>query len=134
VRPEAAAFLDKANEALSKADGMLDRWPDEAGRESYLAALHAAQAFIVESIGKVVKSHNGVNHEFGRLTRSEPRVDTELRGFLSRTCQLKAIADYGVGPDSKVSPEEAAAAIRISKRFVAKIAELIEEPVGTAPI
>jgi hypothetical protein len=57
VKPEAAAFLDKAREALAKADGMLDRWPDEAGREAYLAGLYAAQALIVECTGKLIKSN-----------------------------------------------------------------------------
>jgi uncharacterized protein (UPF0332 family) len=48
VTPEAAAFLNKAREFLAKADDMLaDGWPDEAGRASYLAGLHAAQALIV---------------------------------------------------------------------------------------
>jgi uncharacterized protein (UPF0332 family) len=60
VRPETAAFLDKARECLAKADGMLDRWPDEAGREAYLAGLHAAQALIVETTGEVVRRHRGV--------------------------------------------------------------------------
>jgi hypothetical protein len=61
LKPEAAAFLDKAREALAKADGMLERWPDEAGRAAYLASLHAAQALIVENTGKVVTSHKGCN-------------------------------------------------------------------------
>jgi uncharacterized protein (UPF0332 family) len=127
VRPEAAAFLDKAREALAKADGMLERWPDEAGREAYLAALHAAQALIVESTGKLVKSHRGVDRELGRLTKDEPRVDNELRAFLGRTYQLKVIADYEIGPGSTVSTETAAAAIMTSKRFVAKMVELIDD-------
>jgi uncharacterized protein (UPF0332 family) len=127
VRPETAAFLGKAREALAKADGMLERWPDEAGREAYLAALHGAQALIVESTGKVVKSHRGVDRELGRLTRNEPRVDSELRAFLGRTYQFKVIADYETGPGSEVSPEAAVAAIATSKRFVAKMAELIED-------
>jgi uncharacterized protein (UPF0332 family) len=83
VKPETAAFLGKAPEALAKADGMLARWPDEAGREAYVAALHAAQALIVEDTGKLIKSHKGVRRELGRLTKVEPRVDMELR--LSRS-------------------------------------------------
>jgi uncharacterized protein (UPF0332 family) len=133
VRPEAAAFLGKAREALAKADGMLERWPDEAGREAYLAALHGAQALIVERTGKLVKSHRGVDRELGRLTKDEPRVDRELRAFLGRTYQLKAIADYEIGPGSEVSPEAAVAAIATSERFVAKMAELIEDMAGNAP-
>ena len=45
MKSEAAAFLDKARECLAKADGMLGRWPDEAGCEAYLAGLHAAQGY-----------------------------------------------------------------------------------------
>ncbi len=52
---------------------MLARWPDESGREAYLAGLHAAQALIVEKIGKIFKTHQGVQRELGRLTQDEPR-------------------------------------------------------------
>jgi len=48
---------------------------DAAGRAAYLAAFHAAQAFIFESTGKAAKSHNGVRSEFARLTRAEARLD-----------------------------------------------------------
>ena len=64
---------------------MLANWPDEAGRAAYLAGLHAAQALIVERTGKVTKTHRGVQHELGRLTKDEPRFDMELRAFLGRT-------------------------------------------------
>ena len=133
MRPEAAAFLDKARECLAKADGMLDRWPDEAGREAYLAGLHAAQELIVESTGKLVKTHRGVQRELARLTKDTPNFDLELRAFLGRTYNLKAIADYQTGPGFKVSPELATAAIETAKRFVAKMVELVEDAVGSAP-
>jgi uncharacterized protein (UPF0332 family) len=133
VRPEAAAFLDKARECLAKADGMLDRWPDEAGRAAYLAGLHAAQALIVESTGKLVKTHRGVQRELARLTKDTPNFGLELRAFLGRTYNLKAIADYQTGPGSKVPPELATEAIETAKRFVAKMVELVEDAVGSAP-
>jgi uncharacterized protein (UPF0332 family) len=82
VKPEAAAFLNKAREFLAKADDMLaDEWPDEAGRAAYLAGLHAAQALIVERTGKVTRRHRGVQTQLVRLTRDEPRFDLELRAF-----------------------------------------------------
>ena len=103
MKPEAAAFLDKASEFLEKAADMLaDDWPDEAGRAAYLAGLHAAQAMIVERTGKVIKRHRGVQSELGRLTKDEPRFDLELRAFLGRAYNLKAIADYETGPGSRV--------------------------------
>jgi uncharacterized protein (UPF0332 family) len=127
VRPETAAFLDKARDCLAKADGMLANWPDEAGRAAYLAGLHAAEALIVERTGKVAKTHRGVQRELGRLTKDEPRFDSELRAFLGRTYNLKAIADYETGPGSKVSPELAADAIATAKRLVNSITSLIDE-------
>ena len=44
--------------------------------------------------------------------KDDPRVDTSLRTFLSRTYQLKAIADYETGPGSHVSEERAREAIQ----------------------
>ena len=128
MKPETAAFLDKAHECLAKADGMLANWPDEAGRAAYLAGLHAAQALIVESTGKVAKTHKGVQRELGRMTKDEPRFDMELQAFLGRAYNLKAIADYETGPGSDVSPERAARAIDEAKLFVARIAELVKRP------
>ena len=125
MRPEAAAFLAKAHVCLVKADGMLAEWPDEAGRAAYLAGLHAAQAFIVETTGKTVKSHRGVQREIGRLTKDDPNFDRDLRGFLGRSYNLKAIADYEIGADAEVSQEDALAAGAAGKRFVAKMIELI---------
>ena len=72
MKPEAAAFLEKARECLAKAGGMLTDWPDEAGRAAYLAGLHAAQALIVENTGTVIKTHRGVQRELGRLTKDNP--------------------------------------------------------------
>jgi uncharacterized protein (UPF0332 family) len=132
VRPEAAAFLDKARECLAKADGMLGQWPDEAGREAYLAGLHAAQALIVESTGKLVKTHRGVQRELARLTKDALDFDIDLRTFLGRTYNLKAIADYETGPGSKVSPESATDAIATAKRFMARMIELVEVAAGGA--
>lgn len=105
---------------------MLDSWPDEAGRAAYLAGLHAAQALIVEITGKSIRSHRGVQRELGRLTKDDPRFDLNLRAFLGRTYNLKAIADYETGPDSEVSRESASEAIAESKRFVARIAAIVE--------
>lgn len=125
MKPEATAFLNKAQQCLDKAEGMLARWPDEAGREAYLAGLHAAQALIVEKIGKIFKSHQGVQRELGRLTKDDPRFDIQLRAFLGRTYNLKAIADYETGSGSTVSPASAAHAIAEAKRFVDCITDLI---------
>jgi uncharacterized protein (UPF0332 family) len=111
---------------LAEADIMLDvGLNDAAGRTAYLAGFHAAQAFIFERDGKVFKTHHGVQTEFLRLTKDDPRVDGEMRLFLSRTYNLKAIADYETGPGSDVSAERAAAAVEDGKRFVTHFAALV---------
>jgi uncharacterized protein (UPF0332 family) len=98
MKPESAAFMEKSREFLVKAQGMFDNhWPDETGRAAYLAGLHAAQAFIFETSREIAKSHKRVQSEFGRLTKGDPRFDMELRAFLGRTYNLKAIADYETG-------------------------------------
>jgi uncharacterized protein (UPF0332 family) len=66
----------------------------EAGRNAYLAAFHAARAFIFDRTGKVVKRHEGVHREFTRLAKDEPGIDKNLAPFLTQTYNMKAIADY----------------------------------------
>ena len=50
--------------------------------------------FIFEITGKVSRRHSGVQHQFTRLVKDESRVPDELRAFLGRAYNLKAIADY----------------------------------------
>jgi uncharacterized protein (UPF0332 family) len=126
VTPETGYFLDKARELLGDADAMLAiKLYDAAGRTACLAGFHAAQALISEKTDRSVKTHKGVNTELHRLTKDNPRVDPELRTFLARTYQLKAIADYETGPGSHVTPEQATDAIEAGRRFVAAISALL---------
>lgn len=122
MTPQAAHFLKKAQVLLAQADTMLGvALNDAAGRNAYLAGFHAAQAYIFERMGKVFKTHNGVQTEFLRLTKADPRIDVELRPFLASPYDLKAIADYETGPGSEISPVRAAEAVETGKRFVAHI-------------
>jgi uncharacterized protein (UPF0332 family) len=107
VTPETREHLDKAREYLTKARGLLDvmHYNDEAGRAAYLSGFHAAQALISERTGKIAKTHEGVNSQFNLLTKGNPRVDTELRRFLSQAYNLKAVADYEAGPESIIPVE-----------------------------
>jgi len=126
VTPEAGRFLQNALNHLERASTMLSvSLNEDAGRAAYLAGLHAAQAFIFESTGKVFKTHNGVQTEFLRLTKADPRFAPKLRTFLSHAYNLKAIADYEGGPGSEVSAEQATSAVEAGKQFVTHIAGLI---------
>ena len=126
MRPQAAAFFEKSHELLEQAGTMLRvELTEAAGRTAYLAGYHAAQALIFEREDRVFKTHKGVQGEFARLVKDDPRFDIELRAFLGRAYDLKAIADYESGPGSKVTYAQANEAITAARSFVAAIEKLI---------
>jgi uncharacterized protein (UPF0332 family) len=106
---------------------------EDAGRAAYLAGYHAAQALIFERNGTATKTHRGAQSEFARLARIEPSIDDELRRFLPRTYDLKAVCDYELGPDAVVPHEQAEAAIRDPVRFIACITALLAAETGHPP-
>ena len=62
---------------------------EHAGRAAYLVAFHASQALIFERTGKSAKSHRGVAGQFVQLAGE---LDKELRSFLAKSYNLKAVA------------------------------------------
>ena len=111
MTPEVADYLAKAREHLSKARNLLKvlHYNDEAARAAYLAAFHAAQAFIFERIGKVPKTHSGLRTTYARLAADEPRLDQGFTRFLASAYTFKEVADYGVS----------------SQGFIERIAEIL---------
>ena len=133
MKAQTSAFLDKSRELLDRADTMLRvSLNEDAGRAAYLAAMHAAQALLFERSGKASKRHAGVQREFARLVKDDPRFDEGLRAFLFDAYNLKAIADYQTGPGSHVSPDTARQAIQMAHRFVECVIGLIAAN-GLAP-
>jgi uncharacterized protein (UPF0332 family) len=90
------------------------------------------QALIFENTDEVTSSHKRVQSQFWMLTKNDPRVDDELRAFLSRAYNFKRIADYDTGPGAHISPETASAALATARRFVDCVAALIP-PNGHTP-
>ena len=133
MTPEAARYIDKARTCLSNASANLGiGLSNDAGRNAYLAAFHAAQALIFERSGKAATTHRGVQSEFNRLTAVEARFDLEFRAFLSQAYNLKAVADYETGPDSIIPIERSTTDLEKAKRCVQHIAVLLGET-GTEP-
>lgn len=129
--PEAARYLDKARRCLADAQKSLGfGLTNDAGRGAYLTAFHTAQAFIFARTGKAAKTHQGVQSEFHRLAKDEPRIASSFPPFLNHAYNLKAVADYETGPDSDVLPERAAAALETAARFLDCIATLLGEDVS----
>jgi len=123
---EAARYLDKAHQCAFNAQTSLSvNLTNDAGRGAYLAAFHAAQAFIFERTGKVAKTHKGVHALFARLVKEESQVDDSLPAFLQRSYNLKAVADYETGPDSDIALDRAAAAVEGARKFVNAIRNML---------
>ena len=85
MTPEAASYLHKARRCLTFARINLDvQLGNDASRNAYLAAFHAAQALIFERTGKAAKSHRGVHAAFSRVATEEPQMPTDIRRFLAQ--------------------------------------------------
>lgn len=122
MTPQSDAFLEKARELIARAPALLAQgFSEEAGRAAYLAGFHAAQALIFEREGRVLKTHKGVQGELGRLIKDDARFDIDLRTFLGRAYNLKAIADYETGPGSKISEAQATEAIEGARHLILTI-------------
>lgn len=133
MKAESVDYLAKAHATLADAEKIAALpLPHIAAREAYLAALHAAEAFIFEQTGKVARTHRGVRSKFARLAKAEPRIGRDLVAFLAAAYQFKARADYGVGSiATPITREEANSAITTSRRFIAIVAGLL--PSGSDP-
>ena len=81
MTPEIGDYLAKARHALAEARAVMGiGLADAAGRAAYLAAYHAAQAYIFTGTGQTAKTPSGVRSEFSRLAKDGPRID---RSFLT---------------------------------------------------
>jgi uncharacterized protein (UPF0332 family) len=123
---EGRRYIAKAQRTLANGRTILSvNLGDGAGRAAYLAAFHAAQAFIFERAEEVAETHKGVQLRFAKLAASEPRIDPNLRRFLTQAYVLKSVADYETGTGSAVPLDRAAAALATAAQFVDCIIEAI---------
>jgi uncharacterized protein (UPF0332 family) len=134
MKPEARDYLAKARDDLDDAEKIARiGLAKVAARSAYYAAFHAAEAFIINRTGKIVKTHSGVRAELARLLQTSP-ADKPLAAFLAQAYKFKEIGDYGIGLGATVSGNDAAAAIREAGHFVDRITALLALDSGnTAP-
>ncbi len=126
MTPEAEAYLATAREDLREA-GLIAALPlaKAAARSAYYAAFHAAEGFLFERTGKVVRTHSGVRSEFSRLLIGAVGVDATLGQTLNKGYGYKDVADYGTGKGRVITDRDAAEMIEAATRFVARVAELL---------
>jgi uncharacterized protein (UPF0332 family) len=126
MRPESADYLPRARECLYAAKQINAMpLPQVAAKEAYLAAFHAAHAFVFESTGKAVKSHRGMRTMFARIAKDDSRIDRTLASLLGRAYKFKEVGDYAVGSQGVVTVNEARGVIDIAQRFVDAVAGLL---------
>jgi len=127
MKAETADYLAKARATVADAQQIATLpLPHIAAREAYLAAFHAAEAYIFEHTDKAARTHRGVQAEFARLARFEPRIGRELVAFLGAAYQFKARADYAIGATaSPITAVEADTAISFAMQFIDAIAAIL---------
>jgi uncharacterized protein (UPF0332 family) len=129
VTPEARGHLEKARQSLANTWTILSvNLGEEAGRAAYIAAFHAALAFIFERAGAGPKTHAGVHSHFGKLAKDDPHFDIALRQFLWQAYELKTAADYDLETDRAGSCDRAKAAVETAAPFIDCSVEAITEP------
>lgn len=122
---QADSLIVKARENIAFARyALAGEYTDEAGRSAYMAAYHAALAFIFARTGKSPKTHSGTRSEFARLARDEPRISREQVSLLGWSYELKSVADYD--QEHTVSLADAERAINEALQLVDTIAPLIQ--------
>jgi uncharacterized protein (UPF0332 family) len=122
---EAESHIVKARENITFARyALAGGYTDEAGRSAYMAAFHAALAFIVACTGKSPKTHSGTRSEFARLARGELRIDREQVSLLGWSYELKNVADYQ--QEHTVSVTDAERAIDEALRLIETIAVIVQ--------
>ena len=99
------------------------RHPEHAVGVAYYAMLYAVRAALSE-IGVVAKTHTGAwnrfAEHFARASRFDPELLTEARRLQGR----REAIDY----DAAIAPPpEADEAIAVAERFVAAVADMLEE-------
>ena len=121
------ALLMKADLALGAGKVLTDNGFDlQAGREAYLAAFHAANAYIEAHSGKRPKTHGGTHSEFARLAHLRGDLPADLVAFLGRSFTLKMVSDYETHPP--VAPREARLALAVAQDLVATVRSCLNIP------
>lgn len=128
MKAETDRLIAFAREMLGRADKMLAiGLSDDAGRACYLACFHVAQAVIFEREGRMLKTHRGVQTEFNRIMKDDPRADAKLVGFLARAYNFKTVADYGFDAHAHPSQDQTREALREAGRFFGTFTALLSQ-------
>jgi hypothetical protein len=97
---------------------------NQAISRAYYGIFYAAKASLL-SVGVTVKTHTGINSEFGRCFVTTGRVEQQYQVMLSRAGEDRLRSDYA--PKTRPVRESVERIIRDAEVFIAKARELVEE-------
>ncbi len=122
--------LQKATQLLDFAQRALAADLHEiAAREAYLAAFHAALAYLFARRKVHPKTHAGVHSLFAETVSKDPDLGPEMGRFLSRSYDWKQQHDYGLS--GSISATDAAAVVAAAAEFIARIERALDRPGDT---
>ncbi len=127
MSPEAFHGLAHSDRHLAMARQNEADFPELCAREAYIAAFHAAQAFIFDQTGAVAKTHRGVRNEFSCLIKDIADRPPWIDAYLGQGLARKQVADYGDPPDRTIAFAEAREALVQATQFVAWVRSQLAE-------
>lgn len=133
MKPEAGKHFEKAGRCLANGRAELaaaasrPELAEDAARNAYLAAFHAAKALIFERTGQARMKHGTVQKLFSQIAKSEGAMDTDVRRFLGNAYDFKRVADYDIEAGAPITLAEAGQALDEAERFVAAIRALVPD-------
>lgn len=101
-----------------------DDYRNDAVSRAYYGMFYAAKAALL-SVGVTVKTHGGVNSEFGRLFVKTGRIAHRYQTMLTHASEDRLRSDYA--PKTRPSQENVERIIRDAEVFITKARELVEE-------
>ncbi len=133
MKPESRKHFDKAERCLANGRAELaaaasrPELAEDAARNAYLAAFHAAKALIFERTGQARMKHGTVQKLFSQLARSESAIAADVRRFLGNAYDFKRVADYDIEAGAPITLAEASHALNEAERFVVTIRALFPD-------
>ena len=120
-------FLDKAEEAATAAEALLDKnLFDSAAARAYYAAFHAARAALIDaglSARDRAWTHEAIPGAFSQLTHRRKMYPAELLKDLSLLRDTRLLADY---ESDRVSSKQARTVVARARNFVNSVATEIK--------
>lgn len=132
MKAETADCFAAARRQLDNAARLLALgFPEDAGRNCYLAGMNASRGLLFEDAFEITRRHKTLYGALSQALHARGIRDVALTSFLPVMASLKAIADYETGGDG-ITRERAAAAITTAVAFVEALRKIAAAPAAAS--